>query len=281
MVTFILAVTAAVVVAVVFRMADVPVASTRLARFARRQKLTVTLDNGNQIIAYLAMTRRWRAAGVAAGILGPIVWTEADYVGVNLLALFAGWFAGAIVAEARVEARTIGPRRAASLQARRPRAYLSRFSWTLVPASAGASLALAAVTISYAYLAPAYNVWARPDWTAVLWPAAAVGVAVVVRVTQRRVLRRPQPHAEPDIIAADDAIRSRSLHVLAGGGAALVLSCVAAQLDALGLRPQHPAFATVSVIQVLAYLAIPVLGWNVGAWVWRVRRDPDGLTSPA
>lgn len=48
-------------VAVAWRFSIAPVPRERVARFARRQGLAITPDNGAAVIRYLATTRRWRA----------------------------------------------------------------------------------------------------------------------------------------------------------------------------------------------------------------------------
>jgi hypothetical protein len=80
---------------------------------------------------------------------------------------------------------------------------------------------------------------------------------------QRRILDRPQPAGSPDLIAADDAIRSRSLNVLAGGGTALVLFLVLMQLFTLGIEPG---------LVFLGYFAVAILGWALATSRWLVVR---------
>jgi hypothetical protein len=233
--------------------ADGPVAAGRVATFAQRHALIVTPTNGNQLIRYLATTRRWRVAGLSAGFIASVAWAlPQQRVYVNFLALFAGWFAGALVAEARLAHLERGPRRAASLVPRRVDAYRSRAVSLLLPASMGLSVAVAAASLV---------VGARPD--ALLWFATALAVLCGVSLVQRRVLHRPQPLAPPDRLAADDAIRSRSLQVLAAAGATLVLYCVLGQLGALrpalsgvpGQLAEAAAFLGVFVAPVIGLLA--------------------------
>src|SRR5215510_845671 len=233
-----------------------PVSRVRLERFARRQRLVVTAANGNRVIAYLARVRRWRSAGVIAGIVATLVWSlQHSSFTLNTLSMFAGWFAGALVAEVSQARVPIGPRRVTALQPRLPRDYVSRFSWALVPVTAGLSVAIGAVTA-----VEAWRGLMNPDWTAGLWLGFALVVAVLVRLTQRHVLNRPQPLDEPDVLAADDAIRSRSLHVLCGGGAALILYCCSGQLAALGLGFGDPFYQPAIVAQALGLFLIPALG---------------------
>ena len=92
-----------------------PVSRVRLERFARRQRLTITAENGNRVIAYLTAVRRWRAAGVIAGVVGSLVWSlTQNGVSLNVLTLFAGCFAGALIAEVGLARVPSGPPRAAA-----------------------------------------------------------------------------------------------------------------------------------------------------------------------
>jgi hypothetical protein len=108
---------------------------------------------------------------------------------------------------------------------------------------------------------------------AALAVVAAAAVATVVWTVRRRVLDRPQPMVPPDQLAADDAIRSRSLHVLAGAGATLVLYAVNHQLRAL--RDAFPgAEAEFLAVEPLITLGAPVLGWIVATRPWSVPSHP-------
>jgi hypothetical protein len=241
-----------------------PVSRQRVDRFARRQQLTVTVDNGNQVIRYLATTRRWRVAGLVGGIAASQIGApEGTIVNFNFVTIFAGWFLGALVAEVRVEHLAHGRVRAASLRPRRPEQYVARFAWALVPAAAVVAVATGAATAAAGALG-----WAEPNWTwAGVWLLVALTVAATVRAFQHVVLRRPQPLAAPDVIAADDAIRSRALHVLSGGGAALVLFLTLSLLA--NLRPTAVgAQQVVGALIFVSVFAIALLGWLVATSMW-------------
>jgi hypothetical protein len=164
------------------------VSLARLRMFARRHQLTVTVNNGDRVIRYLATTRRWRVIGLVGGLLTSVGWALSQGgIRVDFLTLFAGWFVGALIAEIRLARTSFGPRRAASLTARVPVMYLPRFAWWLVPAMAAISVAVgiatAVVALRGATIGP----------TAWVLCGASVLIAVVVNGVQRRVLRRPQP----------------------------------------------------------------------------------------
>ncbi len=129
-----------------FRAADRPVSRHRVQRFASRHDIEVTADNGRQIIAYLATTRRWRAAGLVGGLTAyALIDLRHNRISVNIAYLVAGWFLGALAAEVRVAGLFTG-RRAASLAPRTLDLYLSRLSRRALPGSALAFLVLAAAT---------------------------------------------------------------------------------------------------------------------------------------
>jgi hypothetical protein len=98
---------------------------------------------------------------------------------------------------------------------------------------------------------------------AALCTVVGLGVGAVALAAMRYVLRRPQPLAEPDRMAADDAIRSRSLHVLAAAGMVLVGSCVEAQLDAADIM-QHNHVT--GITEVLFAIAFPIAGRILAYW---------------
>jgi hypothetical protein len=203
------------------------VSRARVEKFARRQSLPITADNGPQVIRYLATTRRWRGSGllvsIGATVLGPLVvqvfWPDhaPQNVGVNGLALFVGWFVGAVIAEWRVStAATAGPWRAAVLEPRRLGDYVRRPS-LVVPATA--CIVLAAFEVFALGFVLARH---RDGLAPVLgWIALTVVAGTLVVLVGRRVLLRPQRYADADLIAGDDALRSRSLHVLAGCAVAI------------------------------------------------------------
>jgi hypothetical protein len=248
-----------------------PVTRGRLTAFARRHGLFVTAGNGSLVIRYLATTRRWRATGLLAGLIVSIAWALREGgVRIDFLTLFAGWFVGALVAEFRLAASPSGPRRAAWISPRVPGSYLPRGAWALVPIAAGISLVVGAVTL----LAVLRGHRVSPLAGALC--VIAVAVASLVFVVQRSVLHRPQPAESPDVIAADDAIRSRSLHVLAGGGVSIVLYCVLGQLAEARPAGWSAVAQTLDVVGLLGIFAVPLLGFLVATSRWSVARPGGG-----
>jgi hypothetical protein len=198
-------------------------------------------------------------------VLGPLVaqiyWPDhaPQNVGVNGLALFVGWFVGAVIAEWRVSvAAAAGPRRAAVLEPRRLTDYVRRPS--LVVAGT-ACIVLAAFEVFALGFVLARH---RDGLVPVLgWIALTIVAAGLVLLVGRRVLLRPQRYVDADLIAADDAIRSRSLHVLAGSALAIAgyLAAVLAQI--LAAYSSALSDGAVGVIGAIGLLLVPILGFIV------------------
>jgi hypothetical protein len=248
---------------------------SRLDKFARRQSLPITVENGPLVIRYLATTRRWRGGGLLVALTVTLFWplfvslvrpqdAVSSGLGVNALALFAGWFAGAVVAEWRVSslANTPGPHRSAALVPRRLDDYLPRAArW-----SACAAWAIAGAS----ELAVLGGLLARRSGGVTIalgWIAATAVAAVGLGLVGRQVLVRPQRHTDPGLIAADDALRSRSLHALAGSAMAIAGYLLAGFGYTLG--PYSPVlddgFGT--LLGGLGAIALPILGFNVATSV--------------
>ena len=190
---------------------------SRVERFARKQSLPITVDNGDIVIGYLTVTRRWRRSGLLVGLALTLAYSLThEGLRVDFLALFVGWFVGAVIAEWRISTAASGSRRVASLAPRRLASYLPPSAWVapavvFAVAAAAGLVGLVAIAISRH----------RVPTALIVSLAAVVLVAAVLRVVVRHVLGRPQPQGAPDVLAADDAIRSRSLRVLAGSSLAL------------------------------------------------------------
>ena len=246
-----------------------PVSRARVGRFASRHRLPITPGNGEPVIRYLALTRRWRAGGLVAGAAVSLAASiPRGTARADFLALLAGWFAGALVAEVRLAA-TAGAlrepgRRVASLHPRSSRAYLGWPQRLVLPVAVLLSTGTAAAT-----LVAARGVQLR---YLTVWLVGLV-VAGSVTAVARRVLRRRQPVLPADRLAADEAIRSRSLHVLYAAGATLVLYCELFQLERLRplLAPDSTGYAVVRLAAAVGVVAVPLLGWLLATARWTVR----------
>ena len=220
-----------------------PITRSRLEGFARQHGLPITTGNGDRVIAYLTITRRWRCAGAATGaITSAALRLFQGEPGIDFIPVFAGWFAGALVAELLLTPAPAGQRRSASLAVRRATGYVHPVVWSL-PLVAG-------------FVGVVATVWAVVTGRPSGWALAALAVLVPVLLVRQRVLLRPQPAGPVDVIEAETAIRARSLRVLSSAGFALTSYCALAAL---------PVADTGAV--TVAGLAVLVLAWFAGAVV--------------
>jgi hypothetical protein len=144
----------------------------RVERFARRQGLVLTPSNGDRVLTYLRVTRRWRSLGLVFRLLVLLAGFTAESITVRPLPPFLGWFADALVAEVRL-ARTRPAGRGGPALRLVPRAVT--LLWSLSAVAAGALVCYG--TARYLRFGT--------DATALPW---AAGVAVVVAVTAAVVL---------------------------------------------------------------------------------------------
>jgi hypothetical protein len=220
-----LAVAGFVVIVVLGRLG---VSRRRLEQFALREGLPITAGNGNRVLAYLAVTRRWRSAGLTIAIAGLVYlqwWISHQGDGSTPplpdqarldLAAFAGWFTGAVIAEWRIDTlHRSGSSRAAPLQPRRLRDYLNGW-WLAIPLVVWTALAVLEVVGLVRLLRG--SVHQARAFVGVSLVALACGVVLIVVV--RRIVGRPQPAVAEDVLAADNALRRHSLRVLFGAAIA-------------------------------------------------------------
>jgi hypothetical protein len=248
-----------------------PVERKRLLRFAQRQQLAITVDNGNDVIRYLATTRRWRVAGLLTSVVLSAVWGWHNHgLTFGSLQLLSGWFAGAVIAEWRIARPPAGRLRAASLQPREAAAYVSRTDRLAPTIVAALTAALVMVGL---FLHASHDV----HLPALVTPmAAAAALAGVARLVEQRILDRPQPFTAADVVAADDAMRSRSLHVVSGAVTVLVLSCLFFQCASLAETYAHTTTGGgLNGVASIGSIVAAIAGWNMANRRWAVRRDLD------
>lgn len=219
--------------------------------WAERAGLRLTPRNDALVRTYLDRARDMRLVGAVAGFLAPHVYAAArggqlpipfDF---DLFDALIGYLLGAVAAEITLT-RPRSPVPSASLTPRQLSDYLPPWLTIALRASAGTSLA---VVVLYAVLPePVVGVDPSMPPTLVIGVAAAV-VLVVVEGAQRLIVARPQPTVEPDVIAADDAIRAASVRALAGAGIALELIILC-----------------VHVVEIGTASSIPLLRWSL-PWV--------------
>jgi hypothetical protein len=251
-----------------------------VTRWASSAGLALTAESRRVVRRYLTWSRRSRRAGGLAGFVLTNLYlgiTDSSFTAFPFPQILAGYVLGAILAEVVVNR----PRRhsgVALLVARRLDDYLPGYVLVLQRGLAAVAVGLlGAFALSpFPDLSPAPTNVDPHTLAGFAVPAAfAVGTAVVIEALQRLIVARRQPITGQDDLAVDDAIRSSSLHVLAGAGLAMLLFAVAVEVGVLA------GFAEASEWPMpLAW--IPLAGLVVGLclaglFFWLRLPDPHGF----
>lgn len=245
------------------------------ARWAHDMGIELTSGNEGLVGSYLARTRHWRLGGAVIGFVVPHAYpafmasrgldlTLPSPFDFDLLDAVVGYLIGALLAELTLT-RPAPAVRAATLAPRRLDRYLSTRLSAALRVAAGVGLALT-VLLRVLPASPEIGADLPSGWLII---AMLLGVLVAVEALQRYIVSRPQPVVDRDVLEADDAIRSASIHALAGAGLALELIVVSGLLVAIGL---------VSEIQLLRS-TLPWLGAGcfvlaIGSWAVVTRPHP-------
>ena len=233
--------------------------------WAHQMDLQLTPRNEAIVRSYIGRTRLLRCAGALIGFFAPAIYrayagspppVPVDFV---LFDALLGYMMGAVIAELTIK-RPKADEPSASLVPRELADYIpARFITAL---RASALLALALVPL-YRLLPTRLNLVDLNDFPPemVILPTILL-IGFGVEFLQRYIVARPQPAVDNDLVNADDAIRSASVHALAGAGIALELLIVSAQLLNL---------AVVSDLQLLRWtlpaLALISFAIAIGSWV--------------
>jgi len=193
------------------------------ARYLRRSRLSRTVGGAVPFVAGTVAPALWAAT---RGLPAP--WPLALF---GVRSWLAGYLAGVLVAEYRWARPRSGVVRSAALVPRRLGDYLP------FRAVAGMRLAALAVAALVPLLAwgpltpvPVRELVLGGRGGALATAALALTVAAAVELAVRRLVGRPQPAADPEELAIDDALRSTSVHAVAGAGLAFVLLSLSVQV---------------------------------------------------
>ena len=237
--------------------------------------------------AVARQTARWRWGGVITGLAvgGSAAGTGALGRGLLLAAPVFGLcvLAGVVAGEFTVRPAA-GPARAAVLEVRRVRDYLPPGLTRAVLGAAVALAGLIAVTSAVASpddlgragrslqlawgpdLVQAYGPWPGSFYTVPLAVLVAAGL-VLAGGALRVVVGRARTGTEPEVIAADDALRRRAARAVTGACGILVAvplaGCCAVSAGAVLSFSGRPAWLTAAgwAVSALAVAAVGLLSW--------------------
>ena len=183
----------------------------------------------------------------------------ADRPNQEWITIFAGWFLGLIVAEWRAAGSAQPVPAAAARLAPRPR-LRSRTVRRRLAVAVAVALAIGG------WLAVRLIVEETIRRTTLGLAACTLVAALLLGLTVRRVLTRPQTAADDAIRQADQGLRARSLTLLAGGAIVLLTRLGAVMLALIGLS-YHPGPFTGPLAGVGGYgVLLALLGVIAGAY---------------
>jgi hypothetical protein len=277
-----------------------PVERAEVEEVAELSDLDVTIDNVGLVVDAIARTRLWRTVGVLVAVAGCVGWVvvvamreqRLTFELAFLLWGLIGYWAGSVVAELRTAQTDPGDGpRTASLERRELTDYVG--SWAAVwPRRLGLAGAIAG--------ALALATGSRDPWV-IGFGLGAAAISVAGLVVAQYVLERSRPDLAPDVAAADDAVRSRSLHAI--GGATVGIGIWAASIAVAGAILTLAARAVgddpsvvlagetqllgglYALVLVVFCVVLPVTGFVVGRRLGRrpfpVRRRDSAVEAPA
>jgi hypothetical protein len=188
-----------------------------VADWAASSGIELTIERRPAVRRYLMWSRRSRTVGGVTGFLVPVVVSAISGVpgdpgGLSLALMIAGYLLGALLAEIVIN-RPRTEDGTALLLPRRLADYLP--NRVLILQRGLATVAGAAVVV-YGVVLPHARLPKIPSLSQVaIAGAAGIILAIGIEVVERRIVARRQPAATTDV-KLDDAMRSSSLHVLAG-----------------------------------------------------------------
>lgn len=247
----------------------------RMTEWAESRGLELTSENRPMVAWYLRNARSLRTLGALGGVVLPPLIAAA--LGLRIGGLPASWvwvFAGYLVGSLYAEARLVRPptaSRTASLATRRLDDYLPARRLRLQRGLGVAGVVLAGLAVA----APgpgdpfAFQPAVAPAVAAAL---AAAPLAVLLEMLQRWVVRRPQPLNRSSLVAADDAIRSQSVHSVLGSGLAMQLLLVTPAMWVLATSDVQLLRWTMWLPAMLSWIAAVYACLWFGHRAWAVRR---------
>jgi len=260
-----------IAVAIVLGLGFQAVGERQVERFEREHGLRTSREARRLLRHYLTTAKRLRVlAFIAVVVVAPLgtIALGGSVHGVDLVStpVIVALMLATLLAEVTMArpARQ-DSHRAASLRPREVGAYLSR-TLRFGPAVAGVAACATWIATLLVDESALSHVEPRPSPGEV---GAGVGLAVVnpvlVTLACRWIVRRPQPLVDPDLVVADDALRTASVRHLSAMG------CIVALFNLTGaLASYHGTTYGRRDAVVLAIMAIVVglawVAWLARAW---------------
>lgn len=282
----------AVVVPLALTRAHRPVDHRFAVEWAEAHDLTLTPANRPMVSWYLRTAGILRTWGAVGGVVLPALFALAwsghlEVLGYDAVGganpgdvswIFLGYLVGVLYAEVSLVRPVDAARRSASLVPRDLEDYLPR-RLLQTQRSLGAAIVVGVlVSLALPYDAPFAPPGAVATAVFLVWVTAFV---VGLERLQRWLVRRPQPFTDLSLVAADDAIRSQSVHSVAGAGLGILLLMFAGVCVLLASSDVAVLRWTLWVPALAATLLALFACRYYGHRPWRVRRPPLSREAPA
>jgi hypothetical protein len=263
-----------------------------VVEWAEAHHLGLTPANRPMVSWYLRTARILRTWGAVGGIVLPALFALAwsghlEVLGYDTAGganpgdvswIFVGYLIGVLYAEMSLVRPMGGARRSASLVPRNLEDYLPGRVLRTQRALGGAIVVGVLLSLALPYEEP--FIAPGPVATAVFLVWITAFVLGLERV-QRWLVRRPQPFTDASLVAADDAIRSQSVHSVAGAGLGILLLMFAGTCALLGASDVAILRWTLWVPALASTLLALFACRYFGHRPWRVRRPPFTREAPA
>lgn len=253
-----------------------------VSQWANSAGLELTDENRPVVRRYLAWSRRSRTAGGLAGFLAPVFYArvttgESDPGAWSFLLMLVGYLLGAIFAE--VVVNRFWRRPGTELAGSHPlNTYLPAYVLVL---QRGLAILIASLVVAYVLLEPHTHLSVPHPTLIASFGFAGLCLAAFIEATQRKILARRSPVTSPSDPAVEDAMKSSSVHVVAGAGVGLLLNVVGPLILAL-LTLAGPIGPVVGFGLVLILVPLSIFFWlDLGKpQGFRVRRREQNSLTP-
>jgi hypothetical protein len=256
-----------------------------MARWAVDAKIQLTAETEPALRRYLRLSWRARFGGA---LLGFVIAVAQPWVlvhvggGWELPMMLIGYMLGALFADLVIHR----PNPATAVALLVPRRFDNYLPSAVTAVKRGLALAVSMVAIVFFFFQHFLAAPLLPQQLSkgnVLWlssglglvPLATAGLLIVglVAALGRTILGRPQRLFMAEEIDTDDAMRSYSMHLMAGAGGGLLLAILSMEVRVFAAALTTPAPTYLTGTLELASVAL----WLSSLLLWTVLDDPHGF----